>query len=487
MDATTKPLRIPPEMAVYAEEKEIYDLMESMLTQLIVDRPEDPIQYLIDLLKRDSMEVPRIFLLGPPASGKRTIAKMLCEHTHAIRVGASSLLEEDTDLVRAARQYQDQRQEIPSELWIKLVRQRLSKMDCIKRGWVFEGIPRTREQAVLLQEAGIAPEHVVLLDAPDTVLIERNLGKRIDPVTGDVYHATFAWPGEATVAQRLQEAPGVEEESTAAQLLEFHRAVHPLQNTYKHRLRVVNADQPLVDVFSQVLTFALSRPRSTAPHTPRVLLLGPPGSGKSLQAALIAQKYNIVNICCGQVLKSAAADQTGLGELIKPYLETGERVPDSMVVKILSERLSQLDCTTCGWTLHGFPRDVDQAEKLKDAGFVPNRVFVLEMPDDVAIERITLRATDPVTGERFHSLYKAAPSPQVQRRLQRNPRHSEERLRQRLEEYRAHAPELQAFYPHATHLNADQDPHSVFEALESRVVGRLPKSLSTPGPSGPLD
>nr|XP_015222602.1 PREDICTED: adenylate kinase 8 isoform X1 [Lepisosteus oculatus]XP_015222603.1 PREDICTED: adenylate kinase 8 isoform X1 [Lepisosteus oculatus] len=477
MDATTKPLRIPPEMGIYAEKHEIFDLLQSMLTRLLVDEPEDPIQFLIDLLKRDGLQVPRVFLLGPPASGKRTIAKMLCEHTHATQINASSLLKEESDLVKRALQYQEKQQEIPSELWIKLVQQRLSKMDCIKRGWVFEGLPRTREQALLLQEAGIAPEHVVFLDAPDTVLIERNLGKRIDPFTGDVYHATFSWPSDDVVARRLQEAPGISEEETAAQLLQFHRESHAVQRTYQQQLRVINADQPSADVFSQTLTFALSRPRSAAPHTPRVVLLGSPGSGKSLQAAIIAQKYNVVNICCGQVLKSAVADETSLGELIKTYLESGQQVPDSVVVKILTERLSRLDCTTRGWILHGFPRDLEQAEKLHEAGFVPNRVFFLEIPNDVAIERITLRAVDPVTGERYHSVYKAPPGPPVQSRLQWNPRDSEEGLLQSLAECRAHAPDLQDFYPHTVHINADQDPHAVFESLESRLVNRLPRYL----------
>uniref|UniRef100_A0A8C7QLI0 Adenylate kinase 8 n=1 Tax=Oncorhynchus mykiss TaxID=8022 RepID=A0A8C7QLI0_ONCMY len=343
---------------------------------------------------------------------------------------------------------------------------------CVQ-GWVLEGIPQTREEALSLQEAGVAPNHVVLLEAPDAVLIERSQGKRIDPVTGDVYHVTFIWPEDKEVVQRLERQKAVSEEQLVAQLMQHHREVHALRKTYRNCLKGIDADQPHVDVFDQVLTYILSRHCSVAPHTPRVLLFGPPGSGKSLQAKLISQKYNIVNLCCGELLEAVSADATNMGELIKPYLESGQQVPDSMVLQILTERLSRLDCTTRGWVLHGFPRDLEQAEKLQESNFIPSRVFFLEMTDDVAIERVTLRSIDPVTGERYHSLYKPAPSPEVQTRLQFNPKDSEAQLLQQLKEYWANDSSLQDLYPEAVHINADQDPHTVFESLESRLVGRL--------------
>ncbi|XP_035642282.1 adenylate kinase 8 isoform X2 [Oncorhynchus keta] len=429
MDETAKPLRIPPEMAIYAEKHDIFDLVQTLVTNLMVDKPEDPIQYLIVLLKRGSVEVPRVMLLGPPASGKRTVARKLCEHTQVIHITDSNILKEDTDLTKKALQYKAKQQDIPGDLWIKLIQQRLSKIDCVRRGWVLEGIPQTREEALSLQEAGVAPNHVVLLEAPDAVLIERSQGKRIDPVTGDVYHVTFIWPEDKEVVQRLEHQKAVSEEQLVAQLMQHHREVHALRKTYRNCLKGIDADQPHVDVFDQV--------------------------------------------CCGELLEAVSADATNMGELIKPYLESGQQVPDSMVLQILTERLSRLDCTTRGWVLHGFPRDLEQAEKLQESNFIPSRVFFLEMTDDVAIERVTLRSIDPVTGERYHSLYKPAPSPEVQTRLQFNPKDSEAQLLQQLKEYWANASSLQDLYPEAVHINADQDPHTVFESLESRLVGRL--------------
>ncbi|KAM6954520.1 adenylate kinase 8 [Aplochiton taeniatus] len=482
MDETMKPLRIPPEMAIYAEKHEIFDLVQNLVTNLMVDKPNDPILYLIGLLKRCTVEVPRIMLLGPPASGKRSIARKLCESLHAIHITDTNLLQEDTELTKTALEYRDRGEEIPGEVWVSMIQQRLAKIDCFRRGWLLEGFPRTRREALGLQEAGIAPEHVVMLEAPDSVLLERGVGKRVDPLTGDVYHLTFVWPTNQEVQQRLELPSGrsLSEEQRLAELYQYRREVHALQRTYPSMLKTFDADQPHTDVYDQVLNYILSLQRTMAPHTPRILLFGPPGSGKSLMAKLISQKYNIVNVCCGELLKSVSVDATSMGELIKPYLETGQRVPDSMVIQILTDRLSRVDCTTRGWVLHGFPRDLEQAERLQETNFIPSRVFFLEMTDDVAIERITQRAVDPVSGERYHSLYKPAPSAEIQNRLVFNPADSEPVLQQKLREYWATAATLQGLYRDAAHINADQDPHTVFESLESRLVGRLVRTQGKP-------
>ncbi|KAF5901006.1 putative ATP-dependent RNA helicase DDX31, partial [Clarias magur] len=340
--------------------------------------------------------------------------------------------------------------EIPLDLWIKLIEKRLSRPDCVRRGWLLEGIPKSREEALCLQASGFAPEHVVMLQAPDDVLTERSLGKRIDPVTGDVYHLTFMCPESAEVARRLERPDCLmEDKQISRQLQAYHRKVQGLQDTYSYCLKIIDADQPHEDVFDQVLSYILCRHRSNAPHTPRILLFGPPGCGKSLQGGLLAQKYNLVDVCCGELLKAVAADESSMGELIKPFLESGRQVPDNMVLKILTERLSRLDCTTRGWVLHGFPRDVEQAERLQESNILPSRIFFLEMSDDVALERQTLRFTDPVTGDRFHSLHNPAPSAKIQARLQRNPRDAETEVCKRLQEYRSHAAALKAFYPQA--------------------------------------
>ncbi|OBS81644.1 hypothetical protein A6R68_20191 [Neotoma lepida] len=188
----------------------------------------------------------------------------------------------------------------------------------------------------MIQTVGLVPRHVIVLNAPDTVLIERNVGKRIDPVTGGmmvpppphpkefknkIYHTTFDWPPEPEVQNRLIEPEGISEIETAKKLLEYHRNIIRILPSYPKILKTISADQPCVDVFYQALTYVQTGHRCNAPFTPKVLLCGPLGSGKSLQAALLAQRYGLVDVCCGQLLKEAVAAKSSFGELIQPFFE----------------------------------------------------------------------------------------------------------------------------------------------------------------------
>ncbi|XP_074526913.1 adenylate kinase 8 [Halichoeres trimaculatus] len=463
MDETVKPLRIPPQMSVYADKHNIYHLMQSMLSSLVIDQPVDPISYLINLLQRNSVDIPRIMVLGPPAVGKQTVARKLSAELGAVHVTIDRLLQDPV----LADQCTGREQELSTEQLVHLIQQRLDKVDCFNKGWLLEGIPQTRLQALSLQQAGIIPEHVVMLEAPDDVLLERSRGKLVDPITGEVYHETFIWPLEDSITQRLQKERSRSEEQRLAELRRYRCEVTGLSSAYQQVLKIINSDQPHVDVHQQVLAFVRTRHR---PRTPRILLLGPPGSGKSHQARLLSEKYKMVDVCCGRLLRSVAADGSALGGKIKPYLDQGRPVSDSLVLQVLEERLSRVDCSCRGWILHGFPCDMQQAMSLQESEHQPNRVFLLELTDDVCLERITLRATDPVSGARYHALTRPAPSAEVQDRLKTRPEDSTEAVTHRLRQYRMNIIGLQTLFPEAIPINADQDPHSVFEALESRLM-----------------
>ncbi|XP_034398456.1 adenylate kinase 8 isoform X5 [Cyclopterus lumpus] len=428
MDETVKPLRVPPHMSEYADKHNFSHLLQSMLSSLLVDQPEDPISHLTRLLQRTSVDVPRVLVLGPPAVGKHTVATKLSAELRAVHVTTGSLL--DTE-----------------------------------QGWVLEGFPQTRLQALSLQQAGVLPEHVVLLEAPDDVLSQRDQGELVDPLTGDAYHETFVWPLDDSVARRL-EGRSPPEGQRMAELQRHRFEVTGLSSAYQHVLKVINADQPHADVYQQVLAFVRTRRRS---RTPRILLLGPPGSGKSHQARLLSQKYKMVDVCCDWLLRSVAANGSALGEEIQSYLGDGRPVPDSLVLQVLGERLSRVDCSDRGWILHGFPQDLQQAKSLLES-HPPNRVFFLESTKEVCLERLTLRATDPVRGERFHAVTRPAPSSEVQNRLKTRPEDHTHSVTHTLNQHRIHTAGLQCVFPHAGRIDADQDPHTVFESLESKLT-----------------
>jgi adenylate kinase len=126
-----------------------------------------------------------------------------------------------------------------------------------------------------------------------------------------------------------------------------------------------------------------------------VLLLGVQGSGKGTQARRIASDYGVAHIATGDILRSAIADGTDLGGRVQPILERGDLVPDDLMIELIRARL-QADDAREGFILDGFPRTMAQAEALDTMLAELERplsvVFELQVPDEVAEERLRRRA-----------------------------------------------------------------------------------------------
>src|SRR5438105_15007566 len=98
----------------------------------------------------------------------------------------------------------------------------------------------------------------------------------------------------------------------------------------------------------------------------RLILLGPPGSGKGTQAQRLVRRYGIIQLSTGELLRAAVAAQTPVGLKAKDVMAGGGLVPDEIVVGIISDRLDQPDAAK-GFVLDGLPRTVPQAQALDEA------------------------------------------------------------------------------------------------------------------------
>lgn len=109
--------------------------------------------------------------------------------------------------------------------------------------------------------------------------------------------------------------------------------------------------------------------------------------------------------------------------------------------------------------------------------FSSPRIFFLDVPNDSVYERLTLRSLDPITGQRYHALYNPPRTVELKDRGSQHPKDVEDDVRQRLSAFYAYAEEIADFYQDAQHINADQDPHTVFECVESMLVNPTPTKL----------
>jgi adenylate kinase len=129
----------------------------------------------------------------------------------------------------------------------------------------------------------------------------------------------------------------------------------------------------------------------------RLILLGPPGSGKGTQAQRLVQRYGIVQLSTGDMLRAAVAAQTPIGLKAKDIMAAGHLVPDEVVVGIIKDRIEQPDAAN-GFILDGFPRTVPQAEALDDLltreRMNLDAVIELKVNEGVLLERVERRAAE---------------------------------------------------------------------------------------------
>ena len=126
-----------------------------------------------------------------------------------------------------------------------------------------------------------------------------------------------------------------------------------------------------------------------------ILLLGPQGSGKGTQAKRIQAEYRIPHIATGEILRDTITNETELGLRVKPIVESGQLVPDDLMIDLIRERLGEDDAQE-GFILDGFPRTIRQAEALDemlaDIGRELSIVFGFQLDDEIGIERMRKRA-----------------------------------------------------------------------------------------------
>ena len=136
-----------------------------------------------------------------------------------------------------------------------------------------------------------------------------------------------------------------------------------------------------------------------------IMLFGAQGAGKGTQAKFLIEKYGIPQISTGDILRAAIKEGTAMGLEAKKFMDEGKLVPDSTIIGIIKDRLSQEDCKK-GFILDGFPRTLAQAEALevlmKDMGIALDKVISLNVPDELIVGRVTGRKVCPACGASFH-------------------------------------------------------------------------------------
>jgi len=199
-----------------------------------------------------------------------------------------------------------------------------------------------------------------------------------------------------------------------------------------------------------------------------LMLLGAPASGKGTQATRLAQRFGLVHISTGEILRQACAEGSDLGILAAEYLSDGQLVPDYLVVELV---LDALDRAPGGFVMDGFPRTLRQAKAfdtmLRQRDLPLDAVILIEVAEPTLIERGTGRRVDPVTGQIYHLLFSPPPA-EIAERLEQRDDDSEEVVKERLGIYQRTTSEVITHYQRQnllTRVDGSGPPDEVFDHI----------------------
>eukprot|EP00002_Diphylleia_rotans_P039739 TRINITY_DN928_c0_g1_i6.p1 TRINITY_DN928_c0_g1~~TRINITY_DN928_c0_g1_i6.p1 ORF type:complete len:474 (+),score=118.23 TRINITY_DN928_c0_g1_i6:245-1666(+) len=461
--------------AEYADQHKLYDLFQGILKDLVVAQPSDPVDFIIKKLQQPN--VLKIVIVGAPASGKGTMAESIVKTYNVVHISTGDLLrkaiKDGTDLGRQAKDYMDRGKLVPDHLVIGLVKERTSLSDCQERGWMLDGFPRTRTQAISMLTSGILPNKVIVLEVPDQILMERATGRRIDPETGYSYHIKFR-PPPADIAQRVIQRPDDTVETMNSRLHEYRKYLPGLIESFAHILQRFDGSKESSVIFPDVQMYLTLQPPSGAMRRPhKIFLIGGPGSGRKKVATLLAAKFGLIHIRVSELVSICAAGQSKLSQDANMYLRQGRAVPDDILVQLIKTKVATHECYAKGWIIDDFPNNDAQATLLRAANVDATSVFHLDVDKATASSRIVDRRVDPQTGWTYNIKKDLPKSEEIKARLVVRPEDSEQSFAKAFSDWESHSQGLLKHYANsAIKVSATGTTQSIFETIQGLVEYR---------------
>lgn len=209
-----------------------------------------------------------------------------------------------------------------------------------------------------------------------------------------------------------------------------------------------------------------------------IIIAGAPASGKGTQCEIIKEEFGVVHLSTGDMLRAAVAAGTDVGVKAKEFMDSGKLVPDEVIIGIIRDRLDENDCKEQGWLLDGFPRTAAQAEALAEAGCTADCFLFLDVPDEILVERVVGRRTDPETGKIYHMTFSPPPADDEEliARLEHRSDDTEEKVVVRLEQFHTNVAAVKGSYEDImVAIDGNRAPADVSKDISESIKAALAK------------
>jgi adenylate kinase len=401
----------------FLEEYKIYDLFDSLLKELLIDRPPHPLDYLIHKLEAKPRR--RLFLVGGIGHKRRQVARELSSRFNIEKVFLQDHLKSEVKKsgkhCEAIQFAWNTGSFIPDSVILEIMMPLIEGLEKKEASYILEGFPRTRVQCLALQRAGVIPDRVVFIRP------SRN---------------EFDLGATEKISELCSHRPENQKPVISRAWQEFEYHMNGVRAAYGFQVHEVESSEDIPELSNRIFKIYLAKGRSKGPQKPPcVIVLGPPGSGRTSLAKSLHEKYGLTFISTNQLLRDQINKKTEAGRNAAATINTGERVPDYLIAQLVMNRLQEPDCRINGWVLDGYPKTVDQLQYMREFKVLPTHVIFLDCPDNLVYERTEKRRLDPTTGE-FYSILHLPEDEDIRSRLIQLNEDTHEVVKKRLSSYK---------------------------------------------------
>eukprot|EP01035_Chromulina_nebulosa_P020063 gene20063-26049_t len=223
--------------------------------------------------------------------------------------------------------------------------------------------------------------------------------------------------------------------------------IKAVRSFYEDKIITIDGSKDKNDISDDVIhSLARVLTKRHIKKAPKLIIAGAPASGKGTHSEIIKKTFGVIHLSTGDILREAVKEGTELGLKAKGYMDAGQLVPDDLIISAVCDRLRQKDCLEHGWLLDGFPRTGAQARALSDQGLTPDSFVLLHVPEELLVERVTGRRSDPVTGKIYHIKFSPPENDEISSRLIQRSDDTEEKVKIRFKEYLSHVDAVKSLY-----------------------------------------
>ena len=323
-----------------------------------------------------------IALFGPPGAGKGTQSKLLLEKYRLSYIATGDILRQEiaegTELGRKARNVIEKGGLVSDEIIVQIIEHKI-KSNTDSAGFLFDGFPRTVVQAYilegLLRKLGTELSCMLSLEVPREELITR-----------------LTVRGESS--GRSDDTLDVIEK----RLLEYHEKTKPVAGFYQdqNKFYPIQGVGSINEIFERLVAAIDS---SLQTEWMNIVLTGRPGAGKGTQSKLLSEKYKLIHIATGDMLRHEVESNSETGQKIKNFIDKGDLVPDEIVIKLIEKKMDE-HSESNGFLFDGFPVNLVQAYildgLLSKKGSTINAAIHLDVPTLSCIRRLQQRWETPL-------------------------------------------------------------------------------------------